>query len=176
MEKKILQNKNRFIKIILSGFIILVFIAYSFYAFYFSVLNEFEFDYVRSLSLSGFANIEEMQKNGIEANWTRKKATKTIRIPSDIIIIPVFCLKPDIKENPVYTDIYIEDTLIEKIVLKDKNIINVRCNVAELGYKMGDIVNINFYVDRLWLPTEGQIERTGIGEVGIAVGFIKYEK
>lgn len=157
---------------------ILIIIVYAVSNIYFNKINEFKFNYVRSIYLQGFANIEEMQRNGIEANWTRKHAVKRIKIRARYLTIPIFTLKPDIKDDPINVEIYAGDKkngkLIKDLVLNSKDIINIKFDITKLGYKVGEQLDLNFYVDKLWIPTIKEMDNPSIGEVGIAVGYIHY--
>jgi len=161
-------------------FVIIIVILFSVYIYfnYFSSVNLLSIDEkYRFLGLSrqdiyGFYDNERLE-NGLEFNWTSYEALKEVKIKANKIVIPVFCLKPDIKEEPVTVKISFNDKLVEEFILKDSRIKYLKYNIMDKGYKRGEYLEIKFEVDKLWSPAKYELSED-TRELGIGVGNIEF--
>lgn len=91
------------------------------------------------------------------------------------IIIPIFCVKPDISSKPINARIFFNDKEIYCFSIENNDLRYLRYDIGNLGYKVGDIVYIGFEVDSLWAPSEyGMSEDSRL--LGVAVGRIEFVK
>lgn len=161
-------------------FVIIVVILFSVYIYfnYFSSVNLLSIDEkYRFLGLNrqnvyGFYDNEKLE-SGLDFNWTSNKALKRVKIEGNKIIILVFCLKPNIKEEPVTVKIFFDNKMVDEFNIKDHSVRYLRYDIIDMGYKMGEFLDVKFEVDKLWSPTEYDLSED-TRELGIGVGNIVF--
>ena len=170
-----MKNKTKAIFVTVLIFLSVTYISFNYY--YISK-NRFEFIGQESIlyvnEVYGFWNEEKLGNSELRFRWMNDlEALKRVKIRGNKILIPIFCLKPDIAEEPVSVKIFSNDRRIGDIVLKDNEIIYLEGDVAGMGYESEEYLDIRFEIDSLWSPVDYGIEND-IRELGIAVGNIEF--
>lgn len=171
-----MRDKTRIIYII--G-LVLIFLVYIYFSYSsgkkLSIDEKYRFLGLNRENIYGFYGNEESE-NGLEYNWMgSKEALKRIRIEEAKIIIPVFCLKPDIDENPVRVEIFFNDRMVDEVTIVDNDVRYLEYNVVDLGYEIGKVLEIEFKVNSLWSPSEYNLSED-TRKLGIGVGNIEFVK
>ena len=170
-----MKSKSKIIFVFVLVFLSIIYICFNYY--YISK-NRFKFIGQESIlyvdEVYGFWNEEQLGNSELRFRWMNDyEALKRVKIRGNIISIPVFSLKPDIREEPVEVKIFFDKIMMGDFVLVNDKVMYFKGIVVDMGYKVGKYLDIKFEVDRLWVPAE-----YGIGndtrELGIAVGNIEF--
>jgi hypothetical protein len=165
-------------KIIFVSVLIFLSIIYICFNYYYISKNRFKFIGKESIlyvdEVYGFWNEEQLGNSELRFRWMNDyEALKRVKIRGNIISIPVFSLKPDIKEEPVKVKIFFDKKMMRDFVIDNNKVKYFKGNIAGMGYSVGEYMDIKFEVDSLWVPAE-----YGIGDdtrkLGIAVGNIEF--
>lgn len=165
-------------KIIFVSILIFFSIIYICFNYYYISKNKFNFIGKESIlyieEVYGFWNEEQLGKSELRFRWMNDyEALKRVKIKGNSILIPVFCLKPDINEKPVSIKIFIDNKMMGDFIIDNNEVKYLKGNIVGMGYKVGEYIDIKFEVDSLWVPAE-----YGIGndtrDLGIAVGNIEF--
>ena len=164
-------------KIIFVSILIFLSIVYIYSNYYYISKNMFSFIGKESIlyveEVYGFWNEEQLGGSELRFRWMNDyEALKRVKIRGDNILIPVFCLKPDIAEEPIEAKIYSSGRMIGDLVLDNSETRYLKGSITGMGYKMGEYIDIKFEVDRLWSPADYGIDDTR--DLGIAVGNIEF--
>lgn len=165
----------RFFFIVVVIIILLIYGYFSFYSSYNFLNIKSRYDYFgwEGQNVSGFYEEEKLENSYIhEYSWTVERAVKKVIVEGDVMIIPIFCLKPDINSEYIKVKIFLDESQIHYIYLKDNNLRYLRCNMNDQGYKIGDVIYVSFEVDSLWRPSDYGMEDGRY--LGIAVGRVKF--
>ena len=171
-----MKSKSKIIFVYILIFFSIVYICFNYY--YISK-NRFEFIGQESIlyveEIYGFWNEEKLGNSELRFRWMNDyRALKRVKIRGDIVLIPVFCLKPDIGKEPVEVKIFSGDRMIGDFVIENDRVKYLEGNIAGMGYEVGEYLDIRFEVDSLWTPADygtGSDTR----DLGIAVGNIEFK-
>jgi len=172
---KIVKSKLKVTYIIL----VLLFVTYAYFNYYsswnlLSIDAKYRYFGWEKQNIYGFYSNERLE-SGLEFNWTHYKALKRVKIRGTKIVIPIFCLKPDIEKKPVNTKIFFNNKFVDELEIADHNIRYLTYDVTKMRYKTGGVLEIKFEVDSLWAPSEyGMSEDSRL--LGVAVGRIEFVK
>jgi len=170
-----MKSKSKIIFVYILIFLSIIYICFNYY--YISK-NRFGFIGKESIlyveEVYGFWNEEQLGNSELRFRWMNDyQALKQVKIRGDNILIPVFCLKPDIAEEPIEVKIFSGGSMIGDLVLDNNKIRYLKGNITDMGYMVGEYIDIKFEVDGLWSPAD-----YGIGDdsrnLGIAVGNIEF--
>ena len=165
-------------KIIFVFVLVFLSIIYTCFNYYYISKNRFKFIGQESIlyveEVYGFWNEEQLVNSELKFRWMNDyEALKRIKIRGNIISIPIFCFKSDMKEEPIEVKIFIDKKMMKDVIIDDNEVKYLKGNVVDMGYRVGEYLDIKFEVDRLWVPVE-----YGIGDdtrkLGIAVGNIEF--
>ena len=166
-------------KIIFVSILVFLSVIYICFNYYYISKNRFEFIGQESIlyveEIYGFWNEEKLGNSELRFRWMNDyRALKRVKIRGDIVLIPVFCLKPDIGKEPVEVKIFSGGRIIGDFVIEDDRVKYLKGDIAGMGYEVGEYMDIRFEVDSLWIPAD-----YGIGSdtrnLGIAVGNIEFK-
>jgi len=166
------KNKNIYISCLT-----LLFLIYIFFSGYTSIKllsKDGKYNYFGwrdKENVYGFYSSEKSER-GNEFNWTQEEGLKSIKIKGETIVIPIFCLKPDIDLSPINIKIFFDDKQVDCFVLDNTDLKYLLYDVTDMGYKIGDTINIKFKIDSLWSPQDYGSEDAR--HLGIAIGEIKF--
>ena len=170
-----MKNKPRIIFISILIFFTIIYICFNYY--YISK-NRFNFIGKESIlyveEVYGFWNEEQLGNSELKFRWMNDyEALKRVKIKGNNILIPVFCLKPDINEKPVSIKIFIDSEMMGDFIIDNDEVKYLKGSVVDMGYKVGEYIDIKFEVDKLWVPNEYGLG-DDIRDLGIAVGNIEF--
>lgn len=166
-----IKNKTLFIIFLVILFLIYIYFNYSSVN-KLSIEEKNRYFGFESQNVYGFYGNEKLEGE-LEFSWTEKEAVKRVKIEGNEMIIAVFCLKPDIENEFVNFKIFINDEVIDEISLENSNIKYLRYDIVDMGYKVGETLEVKFIVDKQWSPIEyGESEDAR--KLGIGVGKIKF--
>jgi hypothetical protein len=171
-----MKNKTKIIFITILIFLSVIYISFNYY--YISK-NKFEFIGQESIlyvnEVYGFWNEEKLGNSELRFRWMNDlEALKRVKIRGSKILIPIFCLKPDIAEEPVSIKIFSNDRIIGDLVLEDNEVIYLEGDLTDMGYESEGYMDIRFEIDSLWSPSDYGIE-DDTRKLGIAVGNIDFK-
>ena len=158
--------KNIFIFILVPVVIIYIYFNYDY-------ISENKFD-LSDQVIYGFGGEEKRENPTLAYRMMNdSESLRRIKINGNNIVIPVFCLKPNMNEEPVTVTIFFNNEIVNKTVLNDNDINYIKINSVNMGYNKGMIVNITFRIDRTWVPAEYGVSED-IRKFGIGVGNIEF--
>ncbi|MCJ7473108.1 MAG: hypothetical protein MUP02_09965 [Actinobacteria bacterium] len=166
-------------KVIFVSVLIFLSVIYISFNYYYISKNRFEFIGQESIlyvnEIYGFWNEEKLGNSELRFRWMNDlHALKRVKIRGNKISIPIFCLKPDIAEEPIEVKIFSGGRMIGDFVIEDSQVKYLEGDIAGMGYEVGEYLDIRFEVDSLWTPAD-----YGIGsdtrDLGIAVGNIEFK-
>ncbi len=107
---------------------------------------------------------------GMDFRWTEIEASEVIDREGNKIIIPVKSINPVKYEDPSYVKIIIDNSLMQKVVLKDKEWHNIEIDLKDFNKEE---ITLTFSMNHSWIPKE-----TGLSndtrELGIQVGEYRF--
>lgn len=112
----------------------------------------------------------EKWSDKLRFRWTKKKAHIRLPIGGDKLIIPMMCNYPHIDKNPQQVNIYINYSLLEKIVLQDTQ---WRDMEIKLPPQTSKEIILTFEAQRIWNPALLGISNDN-RNIGIAVGEFRW--
>ena len=159
---------------------ILVFLSVIYICFNYCYISKNRFEFIGQESILyveevyGFWNEEQLGGSELKFRWMNDyEALKRVKIRGNKILIPLFCLKPDIAEEPIEVKIFSGDRMIGDFVIENDRVKYLEGDIAGMGYEVGEYLDIRFEVDSLWSPIDYGSEDTR--NLGIAVGNIEFK-
>ena len=103
--------------------------------------NQFEFEEVSVYGLSGE---EYIDKYRMALRWMNDyEALKRVKMDGDVLIVPIICTKPGLRQDPINYKIYINEKLVKySSINSDNNIIYSKFYLSDMGYEMGSFLEI----------------------------------
>ena len=116
----------------------------------------------------GFYNDELI--NGNKYRWTSIDASEVIRKEGRIMIVPLRAGNPDIYKDDIFVRLYIDNSLVRILRIKDDNWHEVEINISDIDKK-----NITFTISssRSWSPKEYDLS-SDTRELGVMIGEIRF--
>jgi len=170
-----MKSKSKIIFVYILVFFSIIYVCFNYY-----YISKNRFDFIGKESILyveevyGFWNEEQLRNSELRFRWMNDyQALKRVKIRGDNILIPVFCLKPDINEKPLNIKVFIDSKMMGDFIVDNNEVKYLKGSVVDMGYKVGEYIDIKFEVDGLWSPAD-----YGIGDdtrnLGIAVGNIEF--
>ena len=161
---------KRWLNIFSVAFVIVI-LLYIFFNYKYARDHAFEFNEV---SVYGFYEEEYLDKYKMPTRWMKSyEAMKRVKVDGTYVIIPIFCLKPDLSSKPINYRIYFDEKLVkESLIDNDDVIIYLKGDVSKLGYEIGSFLEIKFEIDTLWTLKDYGINDDR--DIGIGVGNIRF--
>ncbi len=114
----------------------------------------------------------EQEKSGkYFYRWTSSDAGLTIPKEGNRLIIPLRAAHPEIENNNVCLNIFINNRRVKKVIFKDNEWKEINIDVSEFA---GERISILFVCNRTWAPKDYGLEDERI--LGVAVGEMKFLK
>lgn len=169
--------KTHKIKVLFIIVLVILFSVYIYFNYYssmnlLSIGEKYEFLGLNRQNAYGFYGNEKLE-GGLEFNWTEKEALKRVEVKGDKMVIPIFSLKPDMEREAVEVKIFFDNKTADEIILRDNNVRYLRYDIIDMGYKMGEFLDVKFKVDEMWSPADYNLSED-TRKLGIGVGNITF--